>query len=421
MLTNVFGRVKINSSFRRYFTSISKVQDIALLSRPEPNSSVCAQTNLTVREHSTDDAILKPWQTITNLEEFQQSPHLLLRTKYLSVEPYMRCRFNADTGVDYVSPFEVGAPLTGSAVAEVLETNAAATTLGFKKGDFVCDPGFSYPFASHAIVEITKSEEQTPKSKGELEALQQPASETLANTQLVFSSSNLQKLNSRVPPTWALSICGIPGLTAFFGVTREAQARSGDICVVSSAAGAVGSTTAQLLKKLCGAYVIGLTSRDEKCKFIKEELECDYALNYKDPLFDQKLSSAVRSLGGEVDAYFDMVGGPITEKVIPLMDNNTKVILIGSISTYDTDEEYPPKLSAASQKIVDERNIVRERYTLLKYENDFNQGINVLCSLAMKGEIRVVEDLKKGIESWPQVFVGMMNGENIGKQIVEVL
>ena len=107
---------------------------------------------------------------------------------------------------------------------------------------------------------------------------------------------------------------------------KEGKIKAGDIVVISSAAGAVGTIACQLAK-LKGAYVIGLTSQERKAKFLKEELDVDYPLLYNDPLFPQRLRDAVHKLGGEIDCYIDSVGGQITEEVIPLMDNNSKIVL----------------------------------------------------------------------------------------------
>ncbi|MFC7196486.1 NADP-dependent oxidoreductase [Halosimplex aquaticum] len=296
----------------------------------------------------------------------------LVRTRYLSVDPYMRGRMSA--GESYAEPWEVGDPLRAAAVGEVVESNGA----GFDEGDVVV---------------------------GNLEWADYTAA---PGTELTAVDPDL------APVSTALGVLGMPGRTAYFGVREVAEPKAGDTFVVTGAAGAVGSVAGQIAA-LSGARVVGFAGSDEKVAFLEDQLGFDAGINYKET--DDYRAALDEAAPDGVDAYFDNVGGPITDAVFDRLNVDARVAICGQIAHYNATERPtgPRKLSTVLTK----RARV-EGFLVGDFAPRFEQATKQLGEWVASGEIEYRETVTDGLETAPDAFLGLFEGENIGKQLVKV-
>lgn len=367
---NISSRVYSSIKLTRSFNTFSK--DIILKSRPQTNSPVQLD-NFEIRNN--------------NLSEQQDG--IVLETLYISTDPYMRCKFNDDTGVDYTAPFEIGKPITSAGIGKVIKVNEKNTN--YKEGDLLFSDFDAWPWAEKFT--ITGKEIDSK-----------------------FKPVPLELLGS-CPITYILGSVGLTGLSAYYGILGEVNPCKDDVVVISGAAGAVGSIAGQLALKN-GSKVIGICGNNEKIKILESKLGFTKCVNYKSNDFAKELQNAIGNKRTTI--YFDNVGGFVTDEVIKTMDKSSHIVLCGQISMYNTDIPYPPPLSSISQKIVDENNITRKRFLVFNYQDKFTQGLEILAKLIASGDLIVLENTLHGIENAPAAFVGMMEGNNVGKQIVKV-
>ena len=294
----------------------------------------------------------------------------LVRLQYLSVDPYMRDRMRA--GESYSSPWEVGDPLRGGAVGEVVASNGA----GFEAGETVVG---SMPWAEYATAD----------------------------------GSRLNRVDTgELPISTALSVLGMPGRTAYFGVREVAEPKAGDTMVVSGAAGAVGSVAGQL-GRLQGAEVVGIAGSDEKTQWLTEELGFDAAINYETDDVGARLDAETDG----VDVYYDNVGGPITDSVFARLNVDARVAICGQIALYNAEElpTGPRKLS----KLIETRARV-EGLLVRDFAPRFREATEHLGELVGRGQLGYRETITDGLTNAPDAFLGLFDGENVGKQLVRI-
>ena len=296
----------------------------------------------------------------------------LVRTLYLSVDPYMRGRMDARES--YADPWGVGDPMEAAVVGEVVESNGA----GLEVGTVVT---------------------------GELEWADYA---TAPGTELYPIDPEL------APISTALGVLGMPGRTAYFGTKEIAQPTAGDTFVVSGAAGAVGSVAGQIAG-LQGADVVGFAGSDEKVQFLEDELGFDAGINYK--ATDDYGAALDEAAPGGVDAYFDNVGGPITDAVFTRLNVDARVAVCGQISQYNATElpTGPRKLAT----LVEKRATV-EGFLVGDYQPRFEGATRQLGEWVQTGDVQYRETVTEGLENAPDAFLGLFEGENIGKQLVKV-
>ena len=292
------------------------------------------------------------------------APHeVLCRTVYLSVDPFLRCRFNASTGVGYTQPYALGEPIASAGIGEVLQVGDAVR--GLAPGDLVVEPFDSFPWQSVAVLEAAKVQRVPPL------------------------------LALLLPPSALLGACGQTGLTAWCGLETVGGGRpnGSDVVAVSGAAGAVGSLVGQLCKRR-GAAVVGVCGSEAKVDFL-QELGFDRALNRHSadlradlraallsvPQADRALGTSRSPQPADITLYWDNVGGAVSDLVIQCMAPRSELLLCGQISTYDAEGDYPPPLPAESAAVVERRRIRRERYTVVKYKHRFAPALAELCAL----------------------------------------
>ncbi|MFA8450375.1 MAG: NADP-dependent oxidoreductase [Bacteroidales bacterium] len=298
---------------------------------------------------------------------------ILIKSKFISVDPYMRGRMNDSKS--YVPPFELGKALDGGVVAEVIESQSSK----FQKGDYILG---NLPW---------KIYNQANENK-------------------------VQKISSLIQkPIHALGVLGMPGMTAYFGLLDITNPQPGETIVVSGAAGAVGSLVGQI-GKIKGCRVIGIVGSDEKAGYITHELNYDQAFNYNTC---KDLKTTLREVcPNGIDIYFDNVGGTISDAVISNINFGARISLCGQISLYNA-KEIPvgPRL----QPVLLTRSALMQGFIVKKYAERFPEGIQQMGQWIKEGKIISRENIISGFDNIPDAFLGLFRGDNIGKQIVEIL
>lgn len=297
---------------------------------------------------------------------------ILLQTKYLSVDPYMRGRMNDRKS--YVEPFYLNEILSGGIVAEVIESNSDS----FAEGDFVVG---NLQWQDYSIVD----------------------------------EKQVRKINQDIAPvSTALGVLGMTGLTAYFGLLVVGQPMKDETVVVSGAAGAVGTIVGQIAK-IHGCHVVGIAGSDLKTKYLVDELGFDAAVNYKTAAYLRK--SLNEACPNGVDIYFDNVGGEISDTVLSLINKYARIPLCGQISLYN---ETQIPLGPRIQPVLLTNCALMKGFLVHNYEDMFDQAILHLAEWLQSKKLKYVENIVDGLENAPKAFIALFAGENIGKQIVKI-
>ena len=302
---------------------------------------------------------------------------MLCRTVWMSVDPYMRGRMRPDVK-SYIPPFSLDAPLEGGAVSQVVASNIS----GYEPGDYVVD--FLGGWKTHYI------------SKGE----------------------NTQKVDPNIAPLSAyLGVLGMPGMTAWAGVTQILEPKEGETMFVSGAAGAVGSLVCQL-GKIKGCRVIGSAGSPEKCKWLEEEAGVDVALNYKDYKNAGELTKALAEAAPKgVDCYFENVGGMHLEAALNCIAFGGRMALCGMISVYNNKE---PEAGPPNLVNMIGRGVMARGFIVSEYMAKAMEFAMEVAPLLAQGKIKFQETKYEGIDKAPEAFIGLFKGENAGKAVVRV-
>jgi NADPH-dependent curcumin reductase CurA len=295
---------------------------------------------------------------------------VLLKVHWLSLDPYMRGRMNA--GKSYAKPVEIGDVMTGGTVAEVIESNHRK----FKPGDYVVG---SLGWQQYAM------------SDGEGLARVDP------------------KL---VPLSCYLGAVGMPGATAWIGLLEHCRPNAGETVVVSAASGAVGSVVGQLAK-MQGCRAVGIAGGGIKCGYVVKELGFDACVDYKAGKLYEDLKAACPD---GIDCYFENVGGEVMDTVFRQLNAFSRVALCGMISDYNLTEPYGVKMVRALlvSRVKLQGFIVSDRMDL------YQRALQQLGKAVAQGRIKYRETVAQGLENAPKAFIGMLKGENLGKQLVKV-
>jgi NADPH:quinone reductase len=300
-----------------------------------------------------------------------QTGEVLVRTVYLSVDPYMRGRI---TGVrTYADPVNIGDVMVGGTVGQVIESHDPK----LQPGDFVA--GY-WGWQDHVVA---------------------PA-------------SHLQKLPPNLAPVSAvLGVLGMPGMTAYFGFLDICQPKAGETVVVSGAAGAVGSLVGQIAK-IHGCRAVGIAGRDDKIRYVVDDLGFDAAFNYKNT--SDYVAKLKELCPNGIDCYFDNVGGAISDAVFTLLNTFGRVSVCGQISQYNQTKPEPgPRL--LGQILV--RQLKVEGFIVTRFQERWLQGIAQMERWIQEGKIRYHEDIVEGFEKTPRAFIDMLEGKNTGKVLVK--
>jgi hypothetical protein len=304
---------------------------------------------------------------------------VLLRTLYISVDPYLRGRMRE--GRSYIAPFELGQVIVSGAVGEVVSSRSPK----FKAGDIVA--GGLLPWQLYA------------RAKAEI----------------------LHKVDPQVAPiTTALGILGMPGLTAYFGLLDIGQPKEGETVVVSGAAGAVGSAVCQIAK-IKGCKVVGIAGGPAKQEYLSQGLAVDSAIDYKTPdgykSIHELRHELVAACPRGVDVYFDNVGGDISDAIIPLITPGARVVICGLISAYNLDK---PETGLRPQPFLLINSALMRGFIVNQYAARFAEGLTQMGQWLAEGKLKYVESIVEGFENTPRAFIGLFKGDNLGKQLVKV-
>jgi NADPH-dependent curcumin reductase CurA len=300
---------------------------------------------------------------------------MLLRTLWLSLDPYMRGRMS--DAPSYVKPVGIGQVMEGGTVSEVVVSNID----GFRPGDIVVG---RTGWQTHALAD----------------------------------GRGTRKIEDRsVPVSTALGVLGMPGMTAYTGLDEIGKPKAGETVVVAAASGAVGSVVGQIAK-LKGARAVGVAGGAKKCAFVKDELGFDACIDHRAPDFAEQLKTACSD---GIDVYFENVGGAVFDAVLPLFNPFARMPLCGLISQYNATElpPGPDKLPQLMRAILTKRLTIRGFivFDFAAREPDF---LRDMAAWIAAGKVKYREDRVDGLEHAPRALIGLLRGENFGKLVVRV-
>ena len=322
----------------------------------------------------------KPIVDTFRLEELTASTpgsgQLLLRTIYLSLDPYMRGRLSDSPS--YAAPVEVGQVIVGGTVSRVELSNHPA----WHEGDLVLGQSGWQSYA-------------------------------------VSDGTGLTKLDPEMPqPSLALGVLGMPGFTAYMGLLDIGKPKLGETVVVAAASGAVGSVVGQMAK-LNGCRAIGVAGGKEKCDYVVNELGFDACVDHRAEDFPSQLAAACQE---GIDVYFESVGGAVFDAVLPLLNVKARIPVCGLISHYNDTAlpKGPDRLPLLTRTILTRRLTVKGFIIVDDYGDRYREFFNQMSTWVQEGKVKFREDVVDGLENAPNAFIGLLEGKNFGKLIVRV-
>ncbi len=302
---------------------------------------------------------------------------VLVKAQYLSVDPYMRINQSLKPTYNEL-PHPLNVVQSGGVVGQVV---ASATPL-FVPGDWV---EAMLGWQTHARVH----------------------------------HSVLRKLDATLAPvSTALGVLGMPGRTAWFGLTESGRPNAGDVVVVSGAGGAVGSLVAQFAKRH-GCKVLGIAGGASKCAWLRDTLALDWAIDYKEHTNAASLSSAIKALTGGIDVYFDNVGGMVSDAVIPLINRRARIVICGSISQYSGGLDQPELGPRFLHHMLYQRATIQGMLAR-DYLHRMDEMLRIVGPWVKAGEIVFEETVVEGFENLPSTLNSLFTGEHRGKLLVKV-
>lgn len=300
---------------------------------------------------------------------------MLLRTIYLSLDPYMRGRM--DAGPSYAAPVEVGAVMEGRSVCTVVWSNLPK----YRAGDTVLAGTGWQEYA-------------------------------------LCDGRGVQRIDPTLRPiSYALGVLGMPGLTAYTGLLNIGKPQTGETVVVAAASGAVGSVVGQIAR-IKGCRVVGVAGGDDKCRFVHEELGFDTCLDHRQHDLAERLKAACPR---GIDIYFENVGGAVVDAVLPLLNNFARIPVCGLIAHYNATQlpTGPDRVPMVMHTILVKRLTFRG-FIVTDFAAQYPQFLNEVSGWLREGRIKYREDITDGLENAPRQLIGLLKGENFGKKIIRV-
>jgi len=296
---------------------------------------------------------------------------VLVKNLWLSLDPYMLGRMTQQKS--YTKGVELGEVMTGETVAEVVESKHP----GFAPGEKVTAPAGWQLYAALKGEALTKIDPST-----------------------------------RAPLSYHLGCLGMPGRTAYFGLNEVGKPKSGETLVVSAASGAVGSVVGQL-GKIAGCRIVGIAGGKEKCDYVTGELGFDVCVDYKAGNLFRDLKEACPK---GIDIYFDNVGGETLDTVLRLVNTFARIVICGRISGYHAAEPYGIKnLGSVLVNRVRMQGII-----VFDWADRYGEANKALAGYVAQGRLKTRESVLEGIENAPKGLIGLVKGENFGKQLVKL-
>lgn len=304
------------------------------------------------------------------------SNQMLLRTEYLSLDPYMRGRMSS--APSYAPPVEIDSVMIGGTVARVVTSQID----GFAPGDWVLSFNGWQDYA-------------VSNGKGVTNLGASPAH-----------------------PSWALGIMGMPGFTAWAGLQQIGAPQPGETIVVAAATGPVGATVGQI-GKLLGCRVVGIAGGPDKCAFAVDELGFDACIDHKAPDMAKELANACPD---GIDVYFENVGGKVLDAVLPLLNANARIPLCGLVSQYNATKlpDGPDRMSWLMGLILRKKLKVQGFIIFDDFGHLYPEFAKEMGAWLESGKITYREEIIDGLENAPQAFIGLLTGENFGKRVIRV-
>ncbi|ALR95258.1 NADP-dependent oxidoreductase [Vibrio alginolyticus] len=302
---------------------------------------------------------------------------MLLRTVYLSLDPYMRGRMS--DAESYADPVAIDDVMVGGTVCQVETSNHP----DYEAGEWVL--AYTVGWQDYAI------------STGEM---------------VIKLGKEPQN------PSYALGVAGMPGFTAYMGLLDIGQPKPGETIVVAAATGPVGATVGQI-GKIKGCRVVGIAGGEEKCRYAKEVLGFDECIDHKAEDFAEQLKNACDK---GIDVYFENVGGKVFEAVMPLLNTNARIPLCGLISQYNATElpEGTDHLPLLMGKLLTKRIKVQGFIIFDDYGHRYGEFAQDINQWLAEGKIQYREHLVQGLDNAPEAFIGLLEGKNFGKLVVQI-
>lgn len=296
----------------------------------------------------------------------------LVRTQYVSVDPYMRGHISGRKS--YIEPVPLGAVMPGGAVGVVAQSRHPE----YQVGEVVLG---GWGWQDYGLCD----------------------------------GRGVSKVDVTLGPvSTALGVLGMPGMTAYFGMFDVGAVKEGESVFVSGAAGAVGSVAGQLAR-ITGCRVAGSAGSDAKVRYLLDEARFDAAFNYRTvPSPDKALREACPT---GIDVYFDNVGGPMTDAVFPLLNDRARVVVCGQIDQYNSTE--PPTGPRLLWHLIVKRARA-EGFLVFDYASRYGEARQAMARWLHEGRLVYHETITEGLENTPKAFIGLFSGENLGKQLVKV-
>lgn len=301
---------------------------------------------------------------------------VLLRTLYLSLDPYMR-NVMEEVAPVYARSVQLGETMVGGTVSRVV----ASKHPSFREGELVLANAGWQDYA-------------------------------------LSDGADLSSLGEMPRPSKALGVLGMPAFTAYVGLLDIGQPKAGETVVVAAASGAVGAVVGQIAK-LKGARVVGIAGGADKCHYVREELGFDVCLDRRDPQLAQQLAAACKE---GIDVYFENVGGAVFDAVLPLLNIGARVPVIGVIAHYN-DAAPPPgpdRLPQTMAAVLQKRIRMQGLIILDHYGERFDAFRRDMSEWLAAGKVKFREDVVDGLENAPAAFIGLLEGHNFGKLVVRV-
>ena len=296
---------------------------------------------------------------------------MLVKNLYLSVDPYMRGRMS--DRASYARPVGIGEVMVGGTVARVVTSNAE----GYAAGDIVVGYGGWQDYS------LFKADDR-----------------------------QVMKVDPSLSISTALGVCGMPGVTAYFGLLKLGEPKPGETVVVSAASGAVGSVVGQMAK-LLGCRAVGVAGGPAKCSYVTSELGFDACVDHRAPGMGEALRAACPK---GIDVYFENVGGKVLEAVAPLLNDGSRVPLCGFISQYNEENPVTPFTVLGALP----NPPVHRFFLVWEWPEEYPAAVAQLVQWVKDGKLRHREDIVDGLARAPEALIGVLRGDNFGKKLVRI-
>ena len=335
-----------------------------------------ASTRITLARRPSGAPVPEDFATETVDLPAPDEGEVLVAVTHLSLDPYMRGRMEASGG--YATPVGIGEVMVGQGVGRVVESRAD----GLAEGDMVT--GMT-GWASHAVLKAAEA----------------------------------RKLDDALPPSTALGVLGMPGMTAWTGLREYGRPKAGETLVVAAATGPVGSMVGQLAKAQ-GLRTVAIAGGAEKCRLATETFGFDAAIDHRAHADAGSLREALSEAAPDgVDIYWENVGGKVLEAVLPLMNVGGRIPVCGTIAWYGGAEGGEDRLPMAWRSILVKRLSVNG-FIIFDQWDGYPAFLKEVTPLVTSGKIEWLEDVTEGLENMPEAFISMLKGGNTGKQIIRL-